>query len=146
MVRKRENDDERIKTIKRGLLGSSGAHRDTRWPNRWHCRGTRQTSRGVDSRISSRYAKHFLNLLRARGSHRRTIGSLELESWGSHLSSNITTFLLFLSSPAAPGGLGVAHSSSQCSWSPRSTCTNFFSGFVDFTMFLDDLKRLDEVL
>ncbi|KAD4982307.1 hypothetical protein E3N88_18978 [Mikania micrantha] len=34
IVRKRENGDERIKPMKLGLLGSSGAHRGTRWPTR----------------------------------------------------------------------------------------------------------------
>ncbi|KAD3066779.1 hypothetical protein E3N88_34659 [Mikania micrantha] len=62
MVRKRENGDERIKPIKKGLLDSSEAHRGTRKPNKKHRRGTRQTSRRVDSRIPSRSAKHLSGL------------------------------------------------------------------------------------
>ncbi|KAD5316763.1 hypothetical protein E3N88_16709 [Mikania micrantha] len=50
IVRKRENDDERIKPIKIDLLGSSEAHRGTRWPNKRQCRDTRPTSRSVDFR------------------------------------------------------------------------------------------------
>ncbi|KAD2804676.1 hypothetical protein E3N88_38053 [Mikania micrantha] len=59
IVRKCENGDERIKPIKIGLLGSSGAHRGTRWPNKRQCRDTRQTSRGFDSRNPPRYAERI---------------------------------------------------------------------------------------
>ncbi|KAD0566081.1 hypothetical protein E3N88_44068 [Mikania micrantha] len=58
--------------LKRGLLGSPGAHRGTRWPNRKPIRDTRPTSWGSDLR----------NLPRKP----------------SKLSSSITTFL-FLSRP-----------------------------------------------
>ncbi|KAD6796266.1 hypothetical protein E3N88_07162 [Mikania micrantha] len=39
-----------------------GAHRGTRWPNKKHRCGTRQTSRRVDSRIPSRSVKHLSGL------------------------------------------------------------------------------------
>ncbi|KAD4583999.1 hypothetical protein E3N88_21600 [Mikania micrantha] len=61
IVRKRENGDERIKPIEIGLLGSLGAHRGTRWPNRRPTRDTRPTSRGFDLRNPPRYAEDLFD-------------------------------------------------------------------------------------
>ncbi|KAD5507518.1 hypothetical protein E3N88_15221 [Mikania micrantha] len=59
MVRKRENDEERIKTIKKGLLGSLGAHRGTRWPNKQSHPRYATYIAGIDSRNAPRYAENI---------------------------------------------------------------------------------------
>ncbi|KAD4179422.1 hypothetical protein E3N88_28013 [Mikania micrantha] len=56
IVRKRENDDERIKSIEIGLLGSPGAHRGTRWPNKRPIHDTRPTSHGLTPEIRRAYS------------------------------------------------------------------------------------------
>ncbi|KAD6796001.1 hypothetical protein E3N88_06897 [Mikania micrantha] len=81
----REIRENRFETTKLSLLGFSGTHRGTRWPNRSSCRGTRQTSRRVDSRIPSRSAKHLSGLV-SRARNHSTIFNLQtpVAAIGSH--------------------------------------------------------------
>ncbi|KAD3067072.1 hypothetical protein E3N88_34952 [Mikania micrantha] len=82
--RNREIRENPFLTTKLGLLGFSGTHRGTRWPNRRPYSGTRQASRGFESRISSRIAKPLFGL-----SSRLAI---TLGAWNHHQSLEPASF------------------------------------------------------